>query len=128
MAGPWLERGDMVEIGLKSLEWLISIQRAKQGYFVPIGSNGFYPKGGERARFDQQPIEAHAMISACVKAYRVTGEDIWVRHARWVFDWFLGYNDLRLPLADPATVRRQKKWDTRGDLLRDTLGPEFRPN
>ena len=103
MAGPWLERGDMVEIGLKSLEWLISIQRAKQGYFVPIGSNGFYPKGGERARFDQQPIEAHAMISACVKAYRVTGEDIWVRHARWVFDWFLGYNDLRLQLADPAT-------------------------
>src|SRR5574341_1841424 len=56
MAGPWLERDDMMETGLKSLEWLISIQRAGQGYFIPIGSNGFYPKGGDRARFDQQPI------------------------------------------------------------------------
>lgn len=42
-------------------------------------------------------------ISACVKAYRITGEDRWVRHARWAFDWFLGYNDLRLPVCDPAT-------------------------
>ncbi len=103
MAGPWLHRDDMVEIGLKSLEWLISIQRAEQGYFIPIGSNGFYPRGGERARFDQQPIEAHALISACVKAYRQTREERWVRHARWAFDWFLGYNDLRLPLCDPTT-------------------------
>jgi len=103
MAGPWLKRDDMVETGLKSLEWLIAIQRAEQGYFIPIGSNGFYPKSGERARFDQQPIEAHSLISACVKAYRVTGEDSWVRHARWAFDWFLGYNDLRLPVCDPAT-------------------------
>jgi glycosyltransferase involved in cell wall biosynthesis len=103
MAGPWLGRDDMVEAGLKSLEWLISIQRAEQGYFIPIGSNGFYPKGGERARFDQQPIEAHALISACVKAYRITSEERWVRHARWAFDWFLGYNDLRLAVIDPAT-------------------------
>jgi glycosyltransferase involved in cell wall biosynthesis len=102
-AGSWLERDDMVETGLKSLEWLISIQRAEQGYFIPIGSNGFYPKGGERARFDQQPIEAQALISACVKAYRETGEERWVRHARWAFDWFLGYNDLRLPVYDSAT-------------------------
>lgn len=103
MAGAWLDRADMVETGLKSLEWLISIQRAEQGYFAPIGSNGFYPKGGERARFDQQPIEAHALISACVRAYRETGEEHWVREARWAFDWFLGYNDLRLPLCDPTT-------------------------
>jgi len=103
MAGPWLERDDMIEAGLKSLEWLISIQRAEQGYFIPIGSNGFYPKGGARARFDQQPIEAHALIAACVKAYRTTGEDRWVRYARWAFDWFLGYNDLRLPVCDPTT-------------------------
>ncbi|MBN1311380.1 MAG: glycosyltransferase family 4 protein [Anaerolineae bacterium] len=103
MTGPWLERNDMVETGLKSLEWLISIQRAEQGYFVPIGSNGFYPRGGERARFDQQPIEAHSTISACAKAYRETGEERWVRYARWAFDWFLGYNDLGLPVGDPTT-------------------------
>jgi len=103
MTGPWLERDDMLDIGLKTLEWLISIQRAEEGHFVPIGCNGFYPRGGERARFDQQPIEAHATISACVKAYRETGEERWVKHARWAFDWFLGYNDLGLPICDPAT-------------------------
>lgn len=103
VTGAWLGRADMVETGLKSLAWLITVQRAEQGYFVPIGSNGFYPKGGERARFDQQPIEAHALISACVRAYRETGAEHWVRHARWAFDWFLGYNDLRQPLCDPAT-------------------------
>jgi hypothetical protein len=103
MSGPWLERDDMTGTGLKSLEWLLSIQRAEQGYFVPIGSNGFYPRGGERARFDQQPIEAHSTISACIKAYRETGEERWVRNARWTFDWFLGYNDLGLPVGDPTT-------------------------
>ena len=31
------------------------------------------------------------------------GQQRWVRHARWVFDWFLGYNDLLMPVADAAT-------------------------
>jgi hypothetical protein len=103
MAGPWLERDDMVETALKSLEWLTSIQRAERGHFAPIGSNGFYRRGGEKARFDQQPIEAHAMISACVKAYRVTGEERWRKDAHWIFDWFLGRNDLGLPLYEPTS-------------------------
>jgi hypothetical protein len=72
-------------------------------HFVPIGSNGFYPKGGERARFDQQPVEAQAMVSACLEAQRISGEKYWHNEARRAFEWFLGRNDLRLPVYDPTT-------------------------
>ena len=60
----------MVRIGLESLAWLAELQGSEAGYFVPIGSKGFYVRGGERARFDQQPVEAHSMVSACLKAFR----------------------------------------------------------
>ena len=93
----------MTETGLEALSWLADLQRAEAGHFVPIGSNGFYPQGGERARFDQQPIEAQAMVSACLEAYRITGDNRWRKEARGAFDWFLGRNDLNLPVYDPNT-------------------------
>jgi hypothetical protein len=70
---------------------------------VPIGSNGFYQRGGARARFDQQPVEAQAMVSACLAAHRITGDKSWYKEARCAFDWFLGRNDLNLPIYDPTT-------------------------
>jgi hypothetical protein len=81
------------------------LQRAEDagGHFVPIGSNGFYQRGGTRARFDQQPVEAQAMVSACLEAYRMTGDKSWYKEARRAFDWFLGRNDLDLPIYDPTT-------------------------
>ena len=93
------------EAGLESLQWLAELQRADTngGHFVPIGSNGFYQRGGERARFDQQPVEAQAMVSACLEAHRVTGDKGWHNEARRAFDWFLGRNDLNLPIYDPVT-------------------------
>ncbi len=96
---------DMTEAGLESLGWLADLQRADAGggHFVPIGSNGFYQRGGERARFDQQPVEAQAMVSACLEAYRVTGDKRWRKEARRAFEWFLGRNDLNLPIYDPTT-------------------------
>jgi hypothetical protein len=65
----------MTEAGLDSLCWLAELQRVDTsgGHFVPIGSNGFYEQDGERARFDQQPVEAQTMASACLEAYRSTG-------------------------------------------------------
>ena len=69
----------------------------------PIGSNGFYPRGKERAIFDQQPIEAQATISACIEAYHATGDMFWVAEARRAFEWFLGRNDLGLALYDSGT-------------------------
>jgi glycosyltransferase involved in cell wall biosynthesis len=103
LCGKWLERPDMVEAGLKALAWLGEIQRANNGHFTPIGNQGFYQRGGEKARFDQQPIDAQAMISACLEAYRITNDRRWYLEAQCAFEWFLGRNDLGLPLYDPAT-------------------------
>ncbi|MBN2375032.1 MAG: glycosyltransferase [Sedimentisphaerales bacterium] len=93
----------MTEAGLESLGWLADLQCADAGYFVPIGSNGFYPQGGDRARFDQQPVEAQAMVSACLEAYRITVDNRWRKEAHRAFDWFFGRNDLNLPVYDPTT-------------------------
>ena len=105
MCGQWIANRAMAEAGLESLGWLADLQRsdASGGHFVPIGSNGFYQRGGERARFDQQPVEAQAMVSACLEAYRITGDQLWNREARRAFDWFIGRNDLNLPIYDPTT-------------------------
>ncbi|MGQ9635574.1 MAG: glycosyltransferase family 4 protein [Bryobacteraceae bacterium] len=94
---------ECLEAGLRSLRWLVEIQRSEQDYFVPVGSNGFYRRGGEKARFDQQPVEAGDMVSACLLAHRVDSDPYWLQAARRAFEWFLGRNDLRLPLYDPGT-------------------------
>ena len=94
----------MLSAGLDSLEWLMDIQRCPtNGHFVPMGSQGFYRRGAEQARFDQQPVEAAGAVSACIQAYRVTGDDRWRREASAAFNWFLGDNDLQLPLYDSET-------------------------
>jgi glycosyltransferase involved in cell wall biosynthesis len=103
LCGQAMPNAAMTETGLESLSWLADLQRADAGYFVPIGSNGFYPQGGERARFDQQPVEAQAMISACLEAYRITVDKRWRKEARRAFEWFLGRNDLNLSIYDPTT-------------------------
>jgi glycosyltransferase involved in cell wall biosynthesis len=103
VCGQTLGEEEMIETGLRSLEWLAHLQQATQGHFVPIGSNGFYPRGGERARFDQQPVEAQAMVSACLAAKAVTDNTRWDQHLHRAFDWFLGHNDLGLSLYDPGT-------------------------
>ena len=93
----------MVEAGLQSLKWLMSIQTGEQGVFAPIGCNGFYCKGGEKSRFDQQPVEALSTVAACLDARRLTGDQKWADEANRAFDWFLGQNELQEPLYDPLT-------------------------
>jgi len=104
LAGSACGNEPMISAGLDSLEWLMETQRCPaNGHFVPIGSEGFYRQGGEQARFDQQPVEAAGAVSACLQAYRVTGDDRWRVDAWSAFNWFLGDNDLQLPLYDSAT-------------------------
>ena len=92
-----------LEIGLHALGWLVEVQTAPQGHFRAIGCHGFYRKGHEPARFDQQPIEANATVSACLEAYRATQDPAWMNEARSAFEWFLGRNDLGQELYDPGT-------------------------
>ncbi len=94
----------MISAGLEALDWLSETQRCEtHGHFVPIGSQGFYRQGGEKARFDQQPIEAAGALSASLEAYRITGDRRWRNEAWSAFNWFLGGNDLQLPLYDSVT-------------------------
>lgn len=94
----------MEEVGLESLRWLLAQQHRSDAHtFVPIGSTGFYPRGSAKARFDQQPVEACATVSACLQAYRLTSEHFWLDEAWSAFRWFLGDNDLYLPLYDATT-------------------------
>jgi glycosyltransferase involved in cell wall biosynthesis len=103
LSGHWTSQGEMLEIGLTSLRWLLDAQTTESGQFAPIGCHGFWAEGGEKARFDQQPLEAHAMVSACLEAYAVTKDEFWEKAARRCFEWFLGRNDLGQPLYDTRT-------------------------
>ena len=105
MCGQSMPNKAMTEAGLESLSWLADLQRSEEagGHFVPIGSKGFYQQGGKRARFDQQPVEAQAMVSASLEASRITGDGSWRKEAQRAFEWFLGRNDLNIPIYDPMT-------------------------
>ena len=93
----------VLQRGLEALRWLTGLQTSEKGHFRPVGSNGFYRRGGVRANFDQQPIEAQATVSACLEAYRATADIWWYEQAQRAFDWFIGWNDLGLDLYSPGT-------------------------
>jgi hypothetical protein len=104
LAGWHSDNRSMTQAGMQSLQWLVSEQiREDCDVFVPIGSRGFYVQGEEKARFDQQPVEACATISACLEAQRLTGDGRWFIEAQRIFGWFLGKNDLHVPLYDAVT-------------------------
>jgi glycosyltransferase involved in cell wall biosynthesis len=103
ISGDRMHRAEMVEAGLRSLDWLMSVQSSPDRQFAAIGSNGFYARGAPPATFDQQPVEACATVSACLDAYRVRDDSRWLTRARWAFNWFLGENHLQQWLFDPST-------------------------
>ena len=103
LAGDMLGNMAMLNAGLDSLSWLMKVQTDTNGFFAPIGSDGFYENGGERSLFDQQPVEATASISACLCAFRITGQSFWLQEVRRAFRWFHGDNMLGQPLYDPVS-------------------------
>lgn len=103
LSGRGMNDPAMLELGLRTLRWLVAEQTSPAGSFRPVGSNGFYPQDGTRAIFDQQPIEAQATVSACIEAYHATQDTFWQAEARRAFEWFLGRNDLGIALYDATT-------------------------
>ena len=103
LSGGATGQSEVSERGLETLRWLNALQISEQGHFRPIGSNGFYRRGGSRAAFDQQPIEAQSMVSACLEAYRATADIWWYEQAQRAFDWFIGWNDLGMELYSPES-------------------------
>lgn len=93
----------MRSIGLLVLDWLIAVQTSRRGVFTPIGSDGWWTRGMTRSQYDQQPIEATALILAAAAAYRTTQDAGYLRSAEAAYAWFLGDNDAGLVLADVVT-------------------------
>jgi glycosyltransferase involved in cell wall biosynthesis len=102
-SGSRLDDAEMVQMGLRSLRWLLDAQTDAKGHFAPVGNAGWMTADGHRARFDQQPIEVQHMVDALLEAHRITGDDRWIDDARRCLGWFLGQNDLGQPVCDVAT-------------------------
>ena len=103
LAGQWIPDPEMFETGTRTLEWLLRIQTSEYGHLSIIGNSGWYPQGAEKANFDQQPIEAMSLIDACIDVYIATGKIKWLQEAQRSLGWFLGRNDLNVPLYDFET-------------------------
>ena len=99
--GKRLEDAPMTHGGFLVLDWLIESQTSPDGSFSPVGNKGWWPRGGDKSRFDQQPIEAMAMIVACEAALAVSSDNRYRRAAEMAYGWFLGRNDTGVPVAVP---------------------------
>lgn len=90
------------EIGLESLDFLVDTT-FHDNVFTPIGCKGWFEKGGTPARYDQQPVEACSTMLALLKAFQLTGNEIYQKRAHQCFRWYLGDNTQHLFLIDTET-------------------------
>ncbi|MHC4334683.1 MAG: hypothetical protein ACYSUP_02360, partial [Planctomycetota bacterium] len=102
VAGMTLESSKYRQVAEKTCELLLA-NTFDGEHFTFIGCNGWYERGGARASFDQQPIEAGGTVMMLRAAYDATGNSGFLTMQRKAFDWFLGENDLHLPLYDFRT-------------------------
>jgi hypothetical protein len=100
VASRFLDSAPMLEAGLKILDWLVVEQTDPSGHLTPIG-NGWWRRGGVKSRFDQQPIEATALLLAAEAAFEATADDRYRAVMERAYGWFLGQNDLGLSVAVP---------------------------
>lgn len=98
-AGMALGRDAFVRVGLETLEWIVARQTSPEGRFRAVGTESFGRVYAPPLQFDQQPLEAQATVEACVAAHAATGDRRWVEEAVRAYRWYLGANDLELPLA-----------------------------
>jgi hypothetical protein len=92
-----------LDVAKKSMDFLLNTQMV-DNKFVPIGNNGWYTRGGERAIYDQQPLEATAMAEAAIDAFYATKEERYAKIAYFAFQWFLGRNTRKLMMYNPETA------------------------
>jgi hypothetical protein len=100
VAGRFFDSSPMLLTGLHVLDWLIVSQTDPAGHLSPIG-NGWWPRGGEKSKFDQQPIEATALVLAAESAYEATGDEKYRTAMERAYAWFLGGNDIHVHVAVP---------------------------
>lgn len=102
-AGVVLGDVSMVRDAVAAMGWLIQSQMTRGGALTVVGNAGWMTQSGRRARFDQQPIEAMCLVQAAAALAETDNAAEWQEVARRCYAWFLGENDLGLPMIDPAT-------------------------
>ena len=90
------------EVAMKTCEFLLD-NTFDGNHFSFVGCNGWYGRSGIKAQFDQQPIEAAATVMMLRAAYDVTQNPRFLALQRKAFDWFLGENDLHIPVYNFRT-------------------------
>ncbi len=101
-AGDLLGDADMIAEGLAAFEWLDQRQTNGDGQFRAVGTDSFGRAYAEPLPFDQQPLEAWATADAALFAHGLTGDARWLDAAWRAQGWYLGENDLSLPIATVA--------------------------
>ncbi len=100
-AGKALGNDELVEYGLDALLWLGKRQTSPNGHFRPIATADFIRFRDGGSVFDQQPLEAAAMVDACEAAFSIDGNAHWIREAERAYDWYFGANDAGASLVEP---------------------------
>jgi glycosyltransferase involved in cell wall biosynthesis len=103
LAGQWIPKPEMFEMGINSLNWLLARQKSPEGHLSIIGNTDWHNREGDSSTFDQQPLEAMSLIEACAEAFRATGEMKWIEEGHRCLSWFLGRNDLNVQIYDFET-------------------------
>ena len=92
------------DVGLESLEFLLEVCFPGEGKQLhPVGNQGWFPRGGTPAIFDQQPIDPASIVEACMAAARITGDAKYLAFANTAYAWFLGNNVKGAQIYDPHT-------------------------
>jgi plasmid stability protein len=97
-----LHHAEGIEVAHQALRWLIQ-QTFAAGHHRPVGNHGWLVKGGAPAQWDQQPVDAGAMVEACTTAYLLSHEPFYREKAVLAYEWYLGKNDHRLQVYEPET-------------------------
>jgi hypothetical protein len=91
------------EVGLAASSWLMEVLFDDSGVLHLIGQDGWYPRGGTRAAYDEQCVDAQGTVELALIAGRISGDHSWQERALAAFAWFHGRNAPGLALIDPAT-------------------------
>jgi len=113
IGGRGLGRPRMAQVGLAVLDWLIDAQTTEEGRLSTVGNVGWWPKGGRKARFDQQPISATTLLLAADSAHEATGSPRYSAAMEMSYGWFTGRNDALESVAEPGS-----------GACRDGIGPD----
>lgn len=106
-------RKDYLRIAEKTLNFLAANDIVKD-VFHPVGNQFWYRRGGEKALYDQQPIEASCMVEAASMAFQATGKGVYSKMAWTAFAWFMGKNSNNIMVYNPLTGGSYDGITTRG--------------